>query len=482
MLMMMNSLPGKADPIPYNLCKMNSTTQTVKKEKNILKKVNKELKNARRVAVVSAGASPAATAAVSRVEKAVRRRSQLKATHLSRWAMALSRPFENEGAICPVNFNPVPSLMSTTARLTHTNLSISVPASTTRQMLFFPGHGAPVKLMQYAGLPGNNTYVGPGLGIVSSMDSVSYHYCGDYDGLLGSGNTIAPVRTIAGPGGAVTQNPTLGCYSEFAAGACSANAVSTPMAFDNQLPYTAGLPGSATGAHLRWQLVSCGVRVFNTTPQLNRGGNIVSVQFLNQSGLVNTAGGFAATQAELDSNPTFRIHGDGSDGVEVSWIPRVQDLAYWHSLTETNAAASALGNTNLRASDWSGAGFAVFLNNTTGNAQSYSLQCVFNVMLSGTNVQSISTPAVVEPSIRAPVEQTVVHLQNTSSTAGVAPIVAEAASRGDDGSSMFQRLGNRVYSAALDMAHSVADGAAQGVMRASYGHRQYGGPLAPRIH
>lgn len=475
MLMMMNSLPGKADPIPYNLCKMNSTTQTKNKEKSILKKVNKELKSARRVAVVAAGASEDSTAAVSRAEKAVRRRAVLKSTHLSRWAQALSEPFKNEGAICPVNFNPAPSLMTTTARLTHTNLGLTVAAGTTKQLLFFPGHGAPVRPTQYSMQPA--TLVSGGIGIFSQMDAVAYHYCGDYDALLGSGNAIGPVRIRAGTGVGVLQNCVLGCAADLPLNTASNSVVSVPMNFDSQLPYMAERASRFGGGHMRWQLVSCGVRIFNTTPQLNRGGNITTVQLVNGSGLVDTQGAGVATQAQLDSNPTFKTHGDGSGGVEISWIPRLQDLAYWHSLTENEVSG---GNDNCRAADWSSAAFAIFLNNSASQGQTYTIQCVFNVMLSGSNVQAISTPAVVEPSIKAPVEQTVVHLQNTSSTARVAPIVAEAASRGDDGTSMFQRLGNKVYSAALDLAHSVADGAAQGIMRHSYGHQRYGGPLVPR--
>lgn len=442
---------------------MNSTTQTVKKEKKILKKVNSELKNARRVAVV--GASPAVTGAVSRAEKAVRRRGALKTTHLAAWAQALSDPFESEGAICPVNFNVAPSLMKTTARLTHTALSLQVPASVSRQMLFFPGHGAAPRSLQLTG----------GNAIISQIDPTSFHYCGDYSNLLGTDRNIAPINTVNSGSSPATAIGCLAAAVELTYGQCSNLTPHSPMPFDNVLPYVGSAP-ALSGSHLRWQLVSCGVRIFNTTPQLYRGGNIVSVQFVNGSGLITTTGANATQQSQLDSNPTFRIHGDGSDGVQISWIPRLEDLAYWHHLTDT------VPNENTRPPNWAAAAMAIFLNNPTSTPQTYTVQCVWNVMLAGTGIQSISTPAVVEPSIKGSIEQTVVHLQNTASTAATAPLVAEASLRGDDGTSMFERLGNRAYQAAMDAAHSVTAGAVHGLMSSSYGHGRYGGPLAPRIH
>jgi hypothetical protein len=223
---------------------------------------------------------------------------------------------------------------------------------------------------------------------------------------------------------------------------------------------------------LRWQLVSCGVRIFNTTPQLSRGGNITTVQLINSGGFRQVDGSPATSQNSLETNPSFKIFGDCGEGMEISWIPRLQDLAYWHSLVHTGSAGG-----NTYAADYAAAGMGIFLNNGSPSTQSYVIQMVFNYMIAGQSVQSISQPSVVEPLLRAPIEQSVTHMQNTSSSASVAPIVTRATSTStSEGQSMFEKLSGKAYEAAMHGAHMVGEGIVAGV----HNHLRARGPLAPR--
>lgn len=440
---------------------MNQTTSTKSKETKTLRRVNKALKQSRKVAMVNV--PPEAKKVVKTAERS---RRPVKASHLSRWAEALAKPFDCIGAICPVNFNPAPSLMNTTLRLTHTSLNTTVGANTTLQLTIFPGHGKPVNSLQFANISGSNQQIG------SQMDAVAYHSC-QYNGLLTDAGNWHVGAVNTGSGAGVTFTAFNVVYNSIALGASTNGAANSGVVglYDSVAPYS-----SSIASHLRWQLVSCGVRIFNTTPQLNRGGNVTTVQLVNAGGFRRQDGVPASTQAELEINPSFKIHGDCGEGMEISWIPRLQDLAYWHSIVSTDANTS-----NITATDYSGAAMGIFLNNNTGVTQSYVIQMVFNFMIAGTTVQAISNPSVVEPILRAPIEQTVTHLANTSSTASTAPHVAAAAtSSPSEGQSMFEKLSGKAYQMAMHGAHAVGEGIASRVMGRA-GPPDWG-VLVPRRH
>lgn len=432
---------------------MNQTQSSNTKEKKKLDKVNADLKKSRKIATLSA-----APAVKKVVRTAAKRKSPPKGSHLSRWADALAAPFDSQGAICPVNFNPAPSLMNTTIRMTHTGLNITVPATFTTQMTLFPGHGKPPNQLQ------SNTG-----NIVATMDGVAYH-SGEYTNLVnGTPNChVGPCSTSSS--GGVPFKGFCVLYNRLAAGLCTNGAAGQAFIgdWDTPAPF-----GSAFVGHLRWQLVSCGVRIYNTTPQLNRGGNVVTVQLVNGNGFSAQDSTPATNQSQLETNPSFKVHGDCGDGMEISWIPRLQDLAYWHSVVR-----GIPSDPNTNVSDYAGAGMGIFLNNPTAVDQTYVIQTVFNFMLAGQSLQSISTPSVVEPILRAPVEQTVVHLANTSSTAKTAPFVAQAASSSpSEGRSMFEKLSTKAYEMAMHGAHAVGEGIAAHMLRP-----RGMGPLAPYGH
>jgi len=437
---------------------MNQTTTTAQKEKSILKKVNKEVKKARKVALVNVP-KPVRQA----VKGAVKARQPPKDSHLSRWAKALARPFDGMGAICPVNFNVAPSLMNSTLRLTYTNLNFLVLANSTQQMTLFPGHGGSIPNVQSS----SSSVIG------SDLDAVAFH-AGQYN-LLMNGNPschVGPCRTSDAAGNVF--EPFNACFNTLSLGGCTNGntGASTYAPYDVAAPYV-----STTSTHLRWQLVSMGVRIFNSTPQLSRGGSVVTVPLINGTGFASSGGLAATVQAQLEANPGFKVHGDCGDGIEVSWIPRLQDLAYWHSVVSGTAAPN-----NLNLTNYANAAMGVFFNNGTATNQVFTIQVVFNWMLAGNSIQSISQPSVVEPLLRAPIEQTVVHLANNNSTAATAEHVAQAASTStSEGRSMYDKLSTKAYEMAMHGAHAVGQGIVDRLARGS-AQSSYSGPLAPYGH
>lgn len=447
-------------------------------EKSKLKKVdeviNQGLQKSQKTTNVTSNAAPRGAGKKSKKAtkpfvKAYRRK--MKLTHLSSWAKSLARPFDVEAPICPVSFNPAPSLSVLPARLTTTLLNFSVAAGSTIQHTMFPGHGTPVSNVQDT-LPGT---------VGSDMDAVAYHARGNYTPIASGG--IAD-RVCVGPVGYVigghTYAPFCVTASLLAHGGATNGTASTsyPLLWDVPLPYSSDISSGAS--HLRWQLVSCGVRLFNTTPVLARGGNVVTVQMINSAGVVRANGANATGQSELEYNPSFQVHGDCSDGIELSWIPRTQDLAYWHNLNSNVATEGA----SFNAANFAGCGFCLFFNNQTGTAQTYSAQYVFNFMLSGNLIQSVSRESVSEPSLKSPIEQTVVHLQNTSATAREAPVFAAASSLGDTGQTMSEKvaeIGSRLYKAGQETVFSLAAGATHAILQNSHRPTTYGGGiLVPR--
>lgn len=408
-----------------------------------VKVLNKELKKASKVVqkAIQPGVAP------GQARKMILRNTGIPPTLLFRWAKAVAKPFESRGAICPVSFNPAPSLMCTTATTTYTDLNIGVSAGTTTQYVFYPGH-----------LPGVPTVqTSSSSRIASEMDATAYHAI-SYVGVAAGGRlTMGPVALtpISGPGTAggnslrvqglpldgATNNSTLASGVPGAAG------------FDEALPYSYG-GTTHTSSHIRWQLVSMGIRFVNQTPAISRGGNVTSVQLVNNAGLRNAGGAGVSRQGELEHNPSFKLLGVCDELTEIAWIPRLEDLAYWHGvvpLSHTSTDSSAVIDT------MDGAALAVFFNNPTSATQNYAMQVIYNWQLSGSYLASVSEAAVVEPVLKAPIEQTVVQLANTSSTAAHAPVVAAAASTSsvNESSGMFDKLSKVAFDGAADIAHKV---------------------------
>lgn len=301
---------------------------------------------------------------------------------LSQYLETLAHPFVTTGVKTPVNYNPVPSMMTVVARTTYTK-RYTVAAAKTSQISLFPGHCSNLD--------------------TDAMDGFSYH-CGQQN-INGVGIIMGPADSTGGGGnysgiGCITENLTLDASTALTSGTDS-----TAILPDVSLPFTAK---SGEGGHFRWKLVSLGIKLENTTPILNRGGYINSVQLTSPFLPVGNL------QKHYEIFPTFNITEDANSGLyEVSWIPRMDDIAFWHC---------EVGSTN---SSPLGAGLIIWINNDTTGAQGYAVQIVANWELAGSHIAAVATPVVLQPGDKSVLEPTVDILRFGAHTAADAPSVAQ---------------------------------------------------------
>ncbi len=304
---------------------------------------------------------------------------------LASYFRQLADPWSNQGIKCPVNYNPVPSFMTTSAHTTATLNNVKVAASACTQIVLFPGHGY-----------GTTADV---------MDGVSYHASPQNIG--GASIPIGPVMIGA-------SNPAIGFYIPDTFGMAigvdvsnSSTAGTLPITWDTPLPYVGQ---SGNGGHTRWKLLSMGIEILNTTPITNRGGQIVHV--MPNSNVIAT--GLRTT--DYAAQPTYTITDAPNDKpYKLSWIPRTEDLAYWHSETGTANASVCVP------------AIIVFLDAPT-TAQTYSVEVVCNWELSGHNLAAVSGATLHQPADKNVVEPTISALnftkQDASSALEVAKVVA----------------------------------------------------------
>lgn len=361
---------------------------------------------------------------------------------LALWTQILARPFQHEGVFCPVNYNPAPSFIQSTARTYLTDNNLSVTANTTTQFAIFPGHGRLINI------PAAVTTAG-----VGPMDGVSYHALDQ---------RVNGVTYVVGPmskaDSVSTKSPIIAVMT---AGVTLGNAFgstdiagASALGYDVQLPYVSQAASSTSGAggHSRWQLVAMGVRFHNVSPEIYRGGNMVSVQPNNVYALA--AGD--APQETFVAFPTYHDHGC-PDNAEISWIPRATDLAFWHGTDVTG--------TGTYSASVHGPAIMVWLNNPTANAQTYTYEIVCHWQLAGTYLNTVGRPAAHAPEAKPAVEKMISFLSNNSHTASSAPRVAAAAANHDGSKSTgswydtavkMYNGGKSVAKAAARVAASVA--------------------------
>jgi hypothetical protein len=304
---------------------------------------------------------------------------------LAAWSRILSDPFHQEGIFCPVSYNPAPSFIQSTARTTSTNLTFSVAANSSTQMFLFPGHYRP------AGSATSN----------AGLDAVAYHALdlsiGASRFVVGPMDKTDAVATRPPIIGVINPNLTLNSCADVFGGGIG-------MFYDVPLPYVS-VAISEAGSHSRWQMVAMGLKIRQTTPELKRGGSIVTVQ-PNTNYVIPTG----TVQSQLEVFPTFTDH--GPDGCYVSWIPRSQDMAFWHGTSETGASgASAVCG---------GAGIIAYLNNPTVDDLSYSFEVVCHWQLAGSYLNTVGRPGAHSPDVKPAVEKAISYLQNAGHSGAAA--------------------------------------------------------------
>lgn len=320
---------------------------------------------------------------------------------LSSWLEALADPFSSDPQKCPVNFNPMPTLQTTTMRTTCTG-KVVVPVGNNYQLCLFPGHTLLVD--------------------ADEMDGPSYHQCWQiigasyfpvgpmqYPDSVSVNRTpiggVASWITNAGGGGGGSIGSNSVCLDTSVA---SATYNSAALQYDTTVPFT-GSPKN--GFHTRYKLTAMEIRFNNETPEVNRGGSFYSVQPLN------TVAFDAINKYAL--YPTFYNHGicDEKEG-RVSWIPRIQDLSFYHPGAQNVAATNSVST----------AGIMAWFVNTTGQPQNISFEIVFHWEVGGQYLQTLSTSAVQMPGDNNIIAPTLSYMQQGAHTAAPAPRVAEVVS------------------------------------------------------
>lgn len=323
---------------------------------------------------------------------------------LEKYFASVSNPWGVTGVRCPVNYNVVPSFVTQYARTTSVVSQHPLAANQSQTLVLYPGH--------------NNLYTpgvvvgATGLQPLSDFDEVAYH---EQLIQLGAGyRVVGPMNTVDST--AVTRVPCIGVLinqlgvSGQVGGPFTA--ASIPLDYGQALPY---LSNANTSGHSRWRLVSMGVVVKNTTPELTRGGALITFQPINNSLDLDVA----AAIGSYMKLPTWKDH--GPDELRVSWIPRMRDLAFWH-LTNGTTAAGTVPFTALPGVP----GLVVSFQAPT-SAQTYDIEVVCNWELAGEYFVPVGIPAEHMPEAKPVVERVHSKLINTAHTAQKALTFAQEA-------------------------------------------------------
>lgn len=316
---------------------------------------------------------------------------------ISDYLSLLAKPFTTETVRCPINFNPMPTPFSMTARSNWLYKGI-VAAGANLQVVIFPGHTAPVD--------------------ADEMDGPSYHSNWQ---LIGNPSVTVPVGPISyADAGAVQRAGCLGVISTYSNGTVSTGSVildtstnvSLPIYPDTYLPITGMAKNSS---HTRYKMLASGIKFCNETTESTRGGTFYSVQPVLAGLPLGVSGAAGGAIKDWTKYPTFFDHGlcDEKQGV-VSWIPRTQDIAFWHPGVSTSYT---IGISN--------AAYILWYVNTTGSNQTISISSTHHWEIGGENVQTLCDPTSQVPADQNVIVPTLTTLQDTSHTAAPAPRVAE---------------------------------------------------------
>jgi len=326
---------------------------------------------------------------------------------LQQYVDSLANPWAGTGSRNPINYNPVPTMMTSCATTTNTLTDLAVATGTTTEITLFAGHG--VQSQVYA------------------MDGTAYH--AQQQGMGTGGTTpytIGPVpvydsittQTLQPTNGVITSGLTLGNYAP-----SSTSIFSLPLnntiggGYDQALPYT-GVAGQM--GHTRWKLVSMGFRIICTTPLVYRGGDIAYVQ-PSQSDNPYYDTSVNQTQVQFADYPSYTItQAENLGELKISWIPKPEDCAFWHTTSTGGTPADSI---NGYLSD---VAIRIWINNPTTYQQIYSFQVVMNWEMGGQNLVTLSSPKALQPADKNIVEPLLEVMRFSSKSATTAPSIAKA--------------------------------------------------------
>jgi len=324
-------------------------------------------------------------------------------SRLQQYVDSLANPWGGTGSRNPVNYNPVPTMMSSTATTTNTDTALLVAGNQTIEITLFGGHG--------------------NASTINAMDGPAYH--GQLQGINIDTYVVGPLAVFDSlvP---VTYNPTVGVVTGLTLGqyaSVSNTIASLPLSgqllggYDQTLPFV-GASGNA--GHTRWKLVSMGIRIINITPLANRTGDVTWVQPSNTDNPALQALG--SVQTVFADLPSFTISQAANLGeLKITWIPKPEDCAYWHSTSNATLSVPT-DSVNPNLTD---VGMRIWLNNASALTQTYSFQVVCNWELAGYNLLTLASPKALQPADKNTIEPMLEVLRFASNTASTAPGIAK---------------------------------------------------------
>jgi len=356
---------------------------------------------------------------------------------------AMARPFDHNPVRCPMSYNDSPTFRTHVARTNVTISDFELLPGYSQTIFMLPGWASPNPINNAAGNV-NATVVEPTYMLNPHvLDAFGTRWstgpCNQTDA---NGATYMGACVFASAGAATTS-------SEFDA------TTYFGYPWDVSMPYT-GIVGR--GDSLRWRCTGISFRIVNITPEINRGGEVWTVQpTYSFADAVEVTPTFPV--GAISYEPSLKAWGVcGETPMEVSAILKPKDLAYQQVLPNPGGSNPVLSSGPIQRGG--NPAIMVCLTNTSSTAaQFYDIQIEYHWEVGGDAVFQIGNIATHLPAAKQAFEPTVSHLTNTSPTATPAPAVnyfMEAMNKGANFAAeaakhpIVQRLGGAAVKGLVD--------------------------------
>lgn len=310
----------------------------------------------------------------------------------------MERPFETVPQKCPVSYDIAPTFRTHVARTTVTIANHTVAAGITQTLIL-------------GGVrPGGYPYLDTNQTVTDSATVVGFAEIS-----TGAQYAMGPAPVVGDVGGTpFTANPCCVFISSpvAATGQFDIRTFNSKR-WDVDLPYQ-GANGDSNS--LRWRVTAVGIKIKNTTPMLNRGGDVWSViptygvsWMLEATGTGSTA----VPIGELAYEPSLKMHGYELPHLAVPIQPR--HLSY---------VAGDYRLVTVSGSQACGAPLAMIaFANSTSVSQSYDIQIEYHWEVGGDTVFQLGSHAMHIPSAKGVIEPAIAHsTQQAKGAEGIVPV------------------------------------------------------------
>jgi len=333
---------------------------------------------------------------------------------------AMAHPFDAQPVKAPFSYNDAPTFRTHVARTTVTMSNFTVGGGVSTTFMLFPGWAVPP----------------------TAANNISGSEIRNPVGLTAAyGPAITDsLGALWNPGPAPNVDPT----TSISYGACGVfwnnNVTSSSSAkfaldcqwaapWDVPMPYTGNIGDVDL---LRWRVTAIAFRIVNQTPEIQRGGEVWTVQPTYNFATDAFATSPIFSVGSFAYEPSLHCWGPcGEKPMTVSAILKPRDLSYWG----TQSGNSLLPDYTIPVSRCGNPALLISVNAPAAYSQNYDIQIEYHWEIGGDSVFQISTAAAHVPATKQVFEPTTSHLINNSPTAAPAPGVShfmEALNKGAD--------------------------------------------------